>query len=329
MSPIFKGGDRSDVNNYRPISLTCILSKITEHIICSCLWDHLDHNNAVTEKQHGFRKGLNTTTQLLHVVHFASQALNDKDNYHIISFDFSKAFDRVPHNLLLDKLKTFNIDKTCIEWIANWLRGRTSVVLTNGQRSEGLAVQSGVPQGSVLGPLLFLLYINDMVDDIYDSDVRLYADDTLLCVNLSKTPNILQSEVDKLYDWSKKWGIIFNAKKCVHVELGKPAPYTRVKLGDNFIPCSDSFRYLGIQIDSSLKWKTHITSVVAKSNRTLGMIKRGLRYAPMKVKLIAYKTIVKPLLEYGSQVWSPHTVYLITNLERVQYTVMLLDGSFI
>ena len=318
VSPIFKGGDRADVNNYRPISLTCILSKVTEHIICSNLWDHLLDNSILTEKQHGFRKGLNTTTQLLHVIHFAAQSLDLKEQYHIVSFDFSKAFDRVPHDLLIHKLKYYNVSDVCTEWISNWLQDRTSVVQTNGQRSDGFDVRSGVPQGSVLGPLLFLIYINDMTDLIHDSDIRLYADDTLLCVNLTKCPNILQSEVTKLYDWANKWGMLFNAKKCVHIQVGKSEPDIRVKLGDSLIPSSDSFRYLGVQIDSSLKWKTHITNIVAKANRTLGMVKRGLRHATVKSKLVAYKTVVKPLLEYASQVWSPHNVYLKTNIERVQ-----------
>ena len=121
----------------------------------------------------------------------------------------------------------------------------------------------------------------DMVDNIEQSDIRLYADDTLLCVNLSKHPNILQAEVDKLYDWSKTWGMQFNAKKCVHVQIGENLPDTTTVLGNNRIPCVSSFKYLGVQIDSSLKWKTHVTTIVAKANRTLGMVKRGLRAMPI------------------------------------------------
>ena len=175
------------------------------------------------------------------------------------------------------------------------------------------------PTGLCAGPSLIpTIHQYDMVDNIEQSDIRLYADDTLLCVNLSKHPNILQAEVDKLYDWSKTWGMQFNAKKCVHVQIGENLPDTTTVLGNNRIPCASSFKYLGVQIDSSLKWKTHVTTIVAKANRTLGMVKRGLRAAPIKTKTIAFKTIVKPLLEYASQVWSPHTVYLQTALERVQ-----------
>ena len=112
--------------------------------------------------------------------------------------------------------------------------------------------------------------------------------------------------------------MLFNAKKCVHIQVGKSVPDTRVMLGDKVIPCSDSFKYLGVQIHSSLKWKTHIIEVAAKGNRTLGMIKRGLRGAPIKTKLIAYNTTVKPILEYASQVWSPYNEYLKLALERVQ-----------
>lgn len=318
MSPVYKGGDRAEVNNYRPISLTCILSKLAEHIICTTIWNHLDENNIITPRQHGFRRGFSTTTQLLHVTHFAAQALNENDDYHMISFDFSKAFDKVPHQLLIHKLKYYKINPMCINWIENWLCDRSFIVKTGGLSSKEFPVGSGVPQGSVLGPLLFLLYINDMVDNITDSDISLYADDTLLSVNLTKHPGILQSEVDKLKEWANKWGMQFNANKCVHIQIGKSEPNQRVKIGNATIPIANSFKYLGVHIDAFLTWKTHISGVVAKSNRKLGMIKRGLRFAPSKTKLIAFKTIVQPLLEYASQVWSPHTVCLKNSIERIQ-----------
>ena len=152
VSPIFKGGDRSDVNNYRPISLTCILCKLLEHVICSRMWCHINDYGIIKENQHGFRKSLNTTTQLLHVTHRAAEALDRKRDYHIVSFDFTKAFDRVPHDLLVYKLRKYNFDQSCVMWIENWLKDRVSLVSANGHLSKEFEVCSGVPQGSVLGP---------------------------------------------------------------------------------------------------------------------------------------------------------------------------------
>lgn len=323
IAPIFKGGDRSEANNYRPISLTCILCKICEHILASNMWKHIENNSLISKQQHGFQKNLNTTTQLLHVVHFASRALDQKKDYHIISFDFTKAFDRVPHRLLLHKLLSYRFNTPCINWIKSWLSGRSSSVVVNGVESREFPICSGVPQGSVLGPLLFLLYIDDLVKCINHSDCRLYADDTLLCTDLS-TCNLeaLQSDINKLLSWTEAWGMLFNSKKCVHIQVGKELPIHSLYLGDEEIPRSNTLKYLGVHIDASLKWNNHINKVVKKANRALGMLKRGLHDAPCRIKLSAYKSIVRPLLEYCTQVWSPYNIGLINSLERVQRNAM-------
>lgn len=318
ISPIFKGGDRSSTNNYRPISLTCILGKVFEHVVCSRMWTHIDDYGIIHENQHGFRSSLNTTTQLLHVTHHAAEALDQKRNYHIVSFDFSKAFDRVPHDLLLYKLSKYNFHPICIKWIADWLKDRCSVVSANGHHSKEFGVHSGVPQGSVLGPLLFLLYINDITEVVKHSACRLYADDTLLCTDITDNPSALQEDVTSLYNWSIKWGMYFNNDKCIHMQIGRSTPELTVYLGNNTIPSSDCIKYLGVHIQSDLKWNTHIVKTSAKANRSLGVLRRSLVGAPAKTKIIAYKTIVRPILEYSSQVWSPYTAGLVTMLERIQ-----------
>ena len=318
VSPIFKGGDRSDVNNYRPISLTCILCKLLEHVICSRMWCHINDYGIIKENQHGFRKSLNTTTQLLHVTHRAAEALDRKRDYHIVSFDFTKAFDRVPHDLLVYKLRKYNFDQSCVMWIENWLKDRVSLVSANGHLSKEFEVCSGVPQGSVLGPLLFLLYINDIHSGISYSDCRLYADDTLLSCDVTDDQSLLQKDVDILYKWACDWGMSFNPGKCVHVQVGKPTPNLNITLGNEPIPSSDYIKYLGVHIQSNLKWNMHISTITAKANRSLGLIRRNLAEAPCKTKLVAYKTIVRPILEYATPVWSPHNVGLINDVEKVQ-----------
>ena len=315
--PIYKGGDRTDTNNYRPICLTSILAKSLEHILCSHMWQHINDYEIIKGNQHGFRKNLNTTTQLLHVIHKAAEAYDQHLDYHLISFDFSKAFDRVPHNLLLHKLRNYNFDVNCVSWIEDWLMDRTSVVSVNGEHSKEFSVRSGVPQGSVLGPLLFILYVNDMSDEIKNSECRLYADDTVLCSSVTDL-SLLQHDVNCLFDWAKTWGMTFNPLKCCHMQVGTDTPTTQFMLGTDFIPVANSVKYLGVHIDSNLKWNNHITKITAKANRALGLIKRNLKEAPKKTKWIAFTCMVKPILEYASPVWSPYAVGLTNSLEKVQ-----------
>ena len=318
VTPIYKGGPRNDVSNYRPISITSILCKCLEHIISSNVWTHLESNGILSNRQHGFRKGYSTTTQLLHVVHHAVDNLDKRRNSHIVSFDFAKAFDKVPHNLLVCKLVSYKLNMKICDWIKSWLKDRTSVVSVNNLHSKKFQVLSGVPQGSVLGPLLFLLFIEDMPCNVKYSDCRLYADDTLLCC-ADKNQAQLQEDVNALVVWSCNWGMKFNPKKCVHMQLGKPQPEFTLLINDTPIPPAESIKYLGVHIHHTLKWNFHIEKITKKANRCLGMLRRHISYASHKTKLLAFNAIVRSTLEYACQVWSPHQKglsKLIDNIHR-------------
>lgn len=317
--PIFKKGRRDLSQNYRPISLTSIVSKIIEHIIVSSMWRHIDNYDLVTKHQHGFRKRFSTTTQLLDVIYHTSKAMANRRAYHLISFDFAKAFDKVPHHLLVHKLIAYKFDKDVIGWIRHWLADRTSRVLVNGTMSHEFNVTSGVPQGSVLGPLLFLIFINDMPLCLKNSHCWLYADDTFLGMDVTECGAIqLQKNVTALYDWSLKWGMSFNPTKCIHMELGKDLPDFTLYMNNTPIPQSNSLKYLGVHIQSDLKWQQHTLNIIKQSNKCLGMIRRCLFNASSKTKMLAFNTVVRPVLEYASQVWSPHTKGLQDKLETIQ-----------
>ena len=316
VTPIYKGGPRDEVGNYRPISITSIICKCLEHIISSSIWTHIDSYDLVSNRQHGFRKGYSTTTQLLHVIHNATEHMDKKLPSHIVSFDFAKAFDKVPHNLLISKLRSYQLSTAICDWIKSWLKDRTSVVSVNGLRSNTFSVLSGVPQGSVLGPLLFLLYIEDMPANVVYSDCRLYADDTLLCC-ANKTPSELQEDVNALVIWSCRWGMKFNPQKCLHMQIGKPSPDFSLCINDSVIPAAETIKYLGVHIHYSLKWNYHIGKITKKANRSLGLLRRHLCYAPAKTKLVAFNAIVRSTLEYACQVWSPHNVGLSKSIDNV------------
>ena len=205
ISPIFKKGDKSLPSNYRPVSLTSVCSKVLEHIIHSHMMKHLDKYNILSPAQHGFRKGLSCESQLLVTTHDLTSALDQGKQVDAIVLDFSKAFDMVPHNRLLSKLQHYGISGNLLSWLQAFLTQRTQAVVLDGESSKPTKVLSGVPQGTVLGPLLFLLYINDL-PDIVGSNVRLFADDCLLYRIIEHPSDVqgLQADLDALTHWQNQ-----------------------------------------------------------------------------------------------------------------------------
>ena len=179
VAPIFKKGNRVLAENYRPVSLTCITCKLFEHIVCRHILDHVEDHKILTNLQHGFRSGRSCETQLITTTHDLLSSFNSKSQIGVAILDFSKAFDTVPHAGLLGKLEHYGIDSKILLWIANFLNNRKQRVVVDGSFSNYADVESGVPQGTVLGPLLFLLHINNLPSCV-NSKVRLFADDRLL-----------------------------------------------------------------------------------------------------------------------------------------------------
>ena len=205
--------------------------------------------------------------------------------------------------------------------ICDFLANRRQAVVVNGERSDFLSVQSGVPQGSVLGPCLFLIYINDLPDTL-TVPVRLFADDTVLYsqVNSSRDQLHLQNNLDKLAEWGEKWDMKFNASKCTVLTVSRKRKILQqnYQLYDNTLEAVNTAKYLGITISSDLNWKPHIEDICVKANRTLGFLRRNLKISSRKVKEAAYKSYVRPILEYAVTVWDTHTQEAITKLEAVQ-----------
>ena len=215
VSPIFKKGEKSAAANYRPISLTCILCKVMEHIIASNVVKHLDTNGLMYDLQHGFRERRSCETQLVSLIEDLARKTSQRKQTDLILLDFSKAFDKVNHSKLLLKLHSYGIRNATLRWIRAFLSNRQQKVVVEGEESDSVPVTSGVPQGSVLGPILFLAYINDLPKDIV-SQVRLFADDTAIYLTLdSKSDSdTLQKDLDRLQTWEARWDMEFNPSKC-------------------------------------------------------------------------------------------------------------------
>jgi Reverse transcriptase (RNA-dependent DNA polymerase) len=224
VTPIYKKGARADPGNYRPVSLTSVSCRVMESVIKDQIVRHLEKNGLINKSQHGFMAGRSCTTNLLVFLEKVTAELDRGEPVDVIYLDFAKAFDTVPHERLKRKLKANGIGGGLLKWIAAWLKGRKQRVVLNGQESTWEDVLSGVPQSSVLGPLLFLLFINDLDGAVSLSEILLkFADDTKLArtVKNEEDRQQLQAALDGLVNWSKKWGMAFNVKKCKVMHVGR------------------------------------------------------------------------------------------------------------
>ena len=321
VSAIYKKGEKFKASNYRPVSLTCISCKKFEHIIVSNIMRHLDTNNILTDCQHGFRPRRSCETQLITLVDELVKSLNKGKQHDLAILDFSKAFDRVPHERLLRKLDHHGIRGKTLDWIRAFLTDRTQKVAVEGVASEPIHVKSGVPQGSVLGPILFLVFINDLPASIRSSS-RLFADDCVVYreIRSDNDCQILQDDLQKLWDWEKKWGMSFHPEKCSILRVHrKRAPVIfNYSLKGHTLTCDESTKYLGVEISQDMSWKLHIDKTVKKGNSTLGFLRRNLRINSEDVKSAAYISLVRPNLEYCSTIWNPYHKDQIHKLEMVQ-----------
>ena len=323
VAPIYKKGDKNKAENYRPVSLTCICCKIMEHILCRHMLNHMDQHNILTKLQHGFRNGYSCVTQLLVTIQDFMLSRDNNIQTDVAILDFSKAFDTVPHDRLLLKLKHYGIKGDIQEWIKDFLKNRKQRVVVDGKHSSFIKVESGVPQGTVLGPLLFLVYINDLPNNITQgSTVRLFADDCILYreIRTMQDQLILQNDLNKLKEWADKWGMKFNPSKCEIMRIcHNRTPLERFyTLSGQVLKQVNKTKYLGVYISEDLSWTPHIEYTTAKANRALGLLRRNLKHCDKKIKESAYMSMVRSILEYACEIWDPYEQKNIKAIERVQ-----------
>jgi hypothetical protein len=319
--PVYKKGDKTRAENYRTVSLTSIACKLLEHIVVSGVLKHTDKYKILSVFQHGFRSGHSCETQVLLTAHDLAAAHNRKSQVDMAILDFSKAFDKVPHERLLQKLYHYGIRGNTLAWMRSFLTLRTQSVTIEGEKSSPARVASGVPQGTVLGPMLFLLYINDLPDNIM-SRVRLFADDCVLYREIHDPSDAvkLQEDLNTLQQWELTWLMEFNPAKCNVVRF---SPTRKPILSDYYIhgtllERTYTHRYLGVLFSEDFKWSNHIDELVKKGNRHLGFVRRNTRGLPRDFKQAAYKSLVRPHMEYCATVWDPHTKKDINRVEQVQ-----------
>ena len=324
---IHKSGDKTAASNYRPISITSILCRMLESIIKTVLMDHCNDNQIFSDSQYGFRQRRGCILQLLKVFDDWSKFVDTDTPVDAAFLDFRKAFDCVPHKRLLMKIERLGITGNLLKWITDFLSNRQQRVLINGISSEWTEVSSGVPQGSVLGPLLFILYVNDLPSQV-SSFCKLFADDAKLYKDLQNLEDfeVIQNDIDKLCQWTIKWLMFFNVNKCKILHIGKDNPQFEYQMEDKdgnvknltVVNCEKD---LGVYVQDNLKFDQHISITVNRANRLVGLIKRAFSYLDEETLLVLYKTLIRPILDYGNLIWFPTLKKDIRAIENVQRRV--------
>ena len=317
--PLFKKGSRNKSENYRPVSLTSVICKLLERLIKDHMVDFLVKHKLLNSSQHGFLKARSCLTNMLCFLEEITKWIDVGSPVDIIYLDFQKAFDKVPHQRLLHKLKAHGIGDSITDWIEQWLTDRRQRVVVDGEVSNWKSVLSGVPQGSVLGPILFLIYINDL-DDSITSNVLKFADDTKLFrkVNTDGDKQHLQNDLDRLVKWSEKWQMLFNFGKCKCLHTGHGNLNVNYKMGDTVLGTTVKEKDLGVTISADMKVSEQCGIAASKGNQILGLIRRNITYKGKKLIIPLYKAIVRPHLEYCIQAWRPYRKKDIDTLERIQ-----------
>ena len=332
--PIHKKNDKQVISNYRPISLLPICSKIFERIIFNNLYKHLSDNELFSSNQSGFRSNDSCVHQLIKITHDIYKAFDTNPSLETrgIFLDLSKAFDRVWHEGLLYKLKNVGVEGNLFDLIYSFLSNRHQRVVLNGQESNWRLIQAGVPQGSILGPLFFLIYINDLPHEL-KTDAKLFADDTALFSIVQdslQSASDLNNDLKKINDWAVKWKMEFNP------DLNKPAQeiifsrklekdeHPEVSYNNNPIKQMSSIKHLGLVLDEKLNFKSHIQGKISKAMTGVGLIRKLSSLLPRSSLLTIYKSFVRPHLDYGDVVFDqPNNQSLSDTIESVQYNAAL------
>ena len=322
--PIHKGGHQGVAANYHPIALTSHLIKIFEKVIRNKLVSFLQENNLLNGSQHGFTAGRSCLSQLLDHHNKILNLLEDGMNIDSVYLDFAKAFDKVDHNIVLQKLSSLGVRGKLLLWIKSFLISRTQRVMVNGILSDPSPVISGVPQGSVIGPLLFLVLLSDIDIDTVSSFLSSFADDTRISKGVSNVADAsaLQTDLEAVYQWAEDNNMTFNHKKFEALRYGIDSI---LKLTTNYVSPAGTIiddkehvRDLGVTMSSDCTFKEHISKICQSARNMCSWILRTFKSRSPDLMLTTWKSLVLPILDYCSQLWSPQKKGEIQQIEQIQ-----------
>ena len=323
VTPIYKGaGSPKLPGNYRPVSITSVPCKVMESSIKDVNLKHLLDNKLLSWRQHGFLPKRSTLAELLECLNYWMNAIDQGEHVDVVYIDLRKAFDSVDHEKLLQKCAAYGIGGKLLAVIRAFLSNRWQRVKVGDTFSDWSRVTSGVPQGSVLGPLLFLIYINDLPGVIKASQIQLYADDAKIFLardRLAPTAAGLQRDLTSLQLWCREWQMAINAGKCSVLQIALrgviPARYT---LGDEVVPIETVVKDLGVLVSGRLTFSDHCYAIAGRASARIGLICRAFRSRDMKFMIGMYVTFVRPILEYNCEIWNPLYLGDLDKIEKVQ-----------
>ena len=320
---MYKKGEKSLPDNYRPIALTSVICKVLEKIIFKYMYNFLNKNSLISHYQSGFTPGDGTVHQLVDLVNFIYESFNEKKEVRSVFLDISKAFDRVWIQGLLTKLRSNGIGKKLLGWINLYLTNRKQRVLLDGFYSTWEITRVGVPQGSVLGPLLFLVFINDITENI-QSHIKLFADDAMLYLDVedhTKAAQILNQDLQNIYAWSQKWLVNFNAKKTESLIFKTKTvkqQHPPLFLHNTAIAEVNSHTHLGLTLSSDGKWEKQITNMISKTNYILAALRKLKNSLDRHTLSRICTSYIRSTMEYASIVWNNCTLLQSNRLEQLQ-----------
>lgn len=326
VTPIFKSGDKQLLSSYRPVTVSSSILRIMERIVADEILRFLIVNDKLSSTQHGFLKARSVETAGICFYDYVTRHLDNGLCVDAVYLDYSRAFDSVPHNLLLEKLRRYGICGSLLIWLFDYFTGRSQCVRVNGILSDYKPIESGVMQGSVLGPMFFSLFIDEIDECTNEGIIVKYADDIKLAATFNphlsdETQTVtenLQKSISLINTWSKNNGLHLNITKTKSMHFGRKNHSNQYQMGNLDIEQVTSFKDLGITVSVPMSFESHIASIVAKANRVLGLMSKSFRSKTPEVLMPVYKSNIRSILEYGSIIWSPHTKALNFQIERVQ-----------
>lgn len=321
VTPVHKKGSKSDISNYRPISKLCIIAKLFEKLVYDQVYSAL--HMSFIPNQHGFLKGRSTVSNLILFDDYITNAMESGGRVDVIYTDYSKCFDRIDHKLLIAKLELIGVRGDLLRWFISYIKNRSQAVVVSNYISSLVRIPSGVPQGSLLGPLLFLIFVNDISESFHYSKLLCFADDMKIFCTIKSNNDILnlQADLKRLDSYCERNKLDLNPSKCSVVTFTRrklliPASYA---LKGQLLQNKDKVKDLGVIHDSKLLFSSHIESIFAKALKALGFIMRSSRdFKRAKTFKILYCTFVRSILEYASQVWNPRYNKYIKIIESIQ-----------
>ena len=320
VTPIYKlKGSKSQPGNYRPVSLTSNVCKLMEKVVNRALSKHLE-SGVLYNLQHGFRKGRSCQTNLIEFYDKVTRWMDDGGCVDVLFLNFKKAFDKVDHSRLMVKLAAAGVNGNLWRWLKDWLAGRRQRVVVGGESSDWLPVDSGVPQGTVLGGPLFDVYVDDIDLIVLFSFLLKFADDTKMAKLIKSIIDSIQfqADIDNLCKWAADWAMEFNLDKCKIMHIGRNNPRNKYYMNGVELSVTEEERDIGIWTDNTLKPGLHCTKAAANANRALGLILRSFHYRTKQSLVPLFKTLVRPKLEFAVSAWNPWYEKDVGCLEKIQ-----------